>query len=89
MLSQYKLQDISLYLTETLAEYEVIPANFGWHIHKGDEYCGCLEYQDNTGWQGSALNYLPTELKERLESYTQLNSSVYQTNTYNNLRLIA
>jgi hypothetical protein len=64
---QDKTDEIQLYLNQTLRGYEVIPANFGWHIHKGDKYCGILQYQETTGWQGSALAHLPTELKEQLK----------------------
>ncbi|WP_290878506.1 hypothetical protein [Fischerella sp.] len=44
MKPQHNLEQITLYLTQTLSGYEVIPANWGWHIHKGDKYCGHMEY---------------------------------------------
>jgi len=66
-----KREQIVLYLTQALAEYEVIPANFGWHIHKGDKYCGHLEYQEKKGWQGSALKRLPSKLVAELKKFTQ------------------
>lgn len=62
-------QEITLYLTQTLTEYEVISANFGWHIHKGDIYCGQLQYQGANEWQGSALSHLPNELKQQLKKF--------------------
>jgi hypothetical protein len=70
-------QNISVtsYLQETLVGYEVIPANFGWHIHKGDSYCGLLQYQGTKGWQGSALSSLSVEVREELKKYRQSNSS--------------
>lgn len=70
---------ITLYLIQTLREYEVIPANWGWHIHQGDIYCGHLEYQETKGWQGSALSHLPNELKEQLRYFAQAHSSVRST----------
>ena len=66
----------TLYLTQTLREYELIPANCGWHIHQGNVYCGHLEYQETKGWQGSALSHLPTELKEQLKKFAQSDFSV-------------
>ncbi|HEY9614059.1 hypothetical protein [Allocoleopsis sp.] len=63
------------YLQETLVGYEIIPANFGWHIHKEDTYCGLLQYQETKGWQGTALTYLPLELREQLQRFDQLHSS--------------
>ncbi len=66
----------TLYLTQTLREYEVIPANWGWHIHQEDIYCGHLEYQETKGWQGSALSHLPTELKKELKNFAHSPSSV-------------
>ena len=73
---QQNLEEITLYLTQTLTGYEVIPANWGWHIHKGNTYCGNLEYQGTRGWQGSALSYLPTELKEQLKTFAESRSSI-------------
>lgn len=67
MTFQDNTDEITLYLTQTLDGYEVIPANFGWHIHKGDTYCGLLEYQEAKGWQGNALNCLPAEMREQLK----------------------
>lgn len=68
-LQSNKLEQISLYLSQTLTEYDVIPANWGWHIHKGDQYCGLLEYQETKGWEGKALNCLPTELRQQLKNF--------------------
>ncbi|PMB54114.1 hypothetical protein CEN39_00675 [Fischerella thermalis CCMEE 5201] len=67
-----KHEQILLYLNQALADYEVIPANFGWHIHKGDKYCGHLEYQEKKGWQGSALKRLPSKLVAELKKFSQL-----------------
>jgi hypothetical protein len=75
------LEAITLYLTQSMTEYEVIPANWGWHIHKGDIYCGHLEYQGTRGWQGSALRYLPTELKEQLKKIVQSGSTRHSATT--------
>jgi hypothetical protein len=66
---KHNSEEVTLYLNETLAGYEVIPANWGWHIHKGNVYCGYLQYQGVAGWEGSALNYLPNELKEQLKKF--------------------
>lgn len=73
---QPNIEEVTLYLSQTLSEYEVIPANWGWHIHKGDKYCGHLEYQITRGWQGSAFNCLPTKLKEQLKKFAQLGVSM-------------
>jgi len=67
---------VTSYLQETLVGYEVIPANFGWHIHKGDTYCGVLQYQGTKGWQGNALTHLPVEVREELKKFGQSNSSM-------------
>jgi hypothetical protein len=64
---QHNIAQVTDYLQETLVGYEVIPANFGWHIHQGDTYCGLLQYQGAKGWQGTALNYLPVEVREELK----------------------
>lgn len=69
---QQNSDEITLYITQTLTGYEVIPANFGWHIHKEDSYCGLLQYQGAKGWQGSGFNHLPSEMKEKLKKFTQL-----------------
>ncbi len=66
-MSRQKVEQITLFLHQTLAEYEVIPANFGWHIHFKDKYCGHLEYQETIGWQGKALNSLPKTLRTQLQ----------------------
>lgn len=66
-MSQQKVQEVTLFLNQTLAGYEVIPANFGWHIHSKDQYCGHLEYQETIGWQGDALNSLPQTVKTQLQ----------------------
>ena len=65
------IEQITSYMTQSLAGYEVIPANWGWHIHKGDIYCGLLQYQGTKGWQGKALNYLPIEVREQLNRFAQ------------------
>lgn len=70
---QHSLKEMTLYLNQTLNEYEVIPANWGWHIHKGDIYCGSLEYQPTTGWQGTALNSFPKQLREQLNKSSPAN----------------
>lgn len=49
------------------ADYEISQATRGWHIHKGNIYCGNLQYQASRGWQGSALHHLPSELLEQLQ----------------------
>jgi hypothetical protein len=69
MKPQHNLEQLTLYLTQTLSEYEVIPANWGWHIHKGNKYCGHLEYQRKKGWQGRAFHCLPNKLKEQLKNF--------------------
>lgn len=73
---QQKLDSTTIYLQETLVGYDVIPANFGWHIHKEDTYCGLLQYQGTKGWQGTALSYLPLEVKEELKKFGQSDSSM-------------
>lgn len=65
-----QIEQVTLYLTQRLSGYEVIPANCGWHIHKGNTYCGHLYYQETKGWQGKALSYLPTEVREQLKKLT-------------------
>ncbi|HEY9670208.1 MAG TPA: hypothetical protein V6D11_02100 [Waterburya sp.] len=72
---QQSLDSITSYLTQNLAGYEVIPAKFGWHIHKGNTYFGLLQYQETKGWHGSAFSNLPLEVKERLKKFKQWNSS--------------
>ena len=62
-----KIEQAHLYLTQNLCGYEVIPANWGWYIHKEGTYCGLLHYQQTRGWQGEALTYLPTEVREQLK----------------------
>lgn len=64
------IEQITSYMTQALSGYDVIPANWGWHIHKGDIYCGLLQYQEVNGWQGRALNYLPVEVREQLKKFT-------------------
>lgn len=68
---QRKVEQITLYLTQNLSGYEVIPANWGWHIHKGDTYCGLLQYQVKKGWTGEALHYLPQEVLLQLKKLMQ------------------
>jgi hypothetical protein len=53
------------------AGYEIRKATIGWHIHKGNIYCGNLQYQSARGWQGSALSYIPSELLEQLKNLTK------------------
>lgn len=65
-----KIEQVNLYLNQKLSGYEVIPANWGWHIHKGDTYCGMLHYQETKGWQDRALSYLPSEVREHLKKLT-------------------
>lgn len=66
-----KIEQITLYLAQSLSGYEVIPANWGWHIHKGNTYCGMLQYQVKQGWQGKALNYIPKEVLKELNKLSQ------------------
>jgi hypothetical protein len=73
---QHNLDPVTIYLQQTLVGYEVIPANFGWHIHKEDTYCGLLQYQGTKGWEGNALSYLPLEVREELKKFGQSNSSM-------------
>ena len=82
MITQQKQKEITLYLTQVLSGYEVIPANFGWHIHKENSYCGKLQYQGNKGWQGSALSYLPIELQQQLKKFAQSGYSMPYATTY-------
>jgi hypothetical protein len=72
----HNTDEITQYLNQTLTEYEVIPANFGWHIHKGDTYYGLLQYQGMQGWDGSAFNHLTSEVKEQLKKFGQWRSSM-------------
>jgi len=62
----HKFKQITPYLTQILYGYELISTNWGWHIHKGNIYCGMLQYQGKTGWQGRALHYLPQEVVAKL-----------------------
>lgn len=71
MNSQHNINKTTQYLNQILIGYDVIPANFGWHIHKGDTYYGLLQYQETKGWEGSAFSYLPCELKEQLKRFDQ------------------
>lgn len=73
---QHNLEPVTIYLQQILVGYEVIPANFGWHIHKEDTYCGLLQYQGTKGWGGNALSYLPLEVREELKKFGQSNSSM-------------
>ena len=75
MSNRQNLEQATIYLTQSLTGYEVIPANFGWHIHKGNTYCGMLQYQETQGWIGSALTYISSELKDELKKFVQQNSS--------------
>ncbi|HEY9740141.1 MAG TPA: hypothetical protein V6C90_06585 [Coleofasciculaceae cyanobacterium] len=58
-------------LTQILDGYVVSPAIGGWHLHKGNVYCGQLQYRRVKGWQGSALRHLPSELLAQLKKITQ------------------
>jgi hypothetical protein len=75
MNSQTKMDEITSYLTQTLTGYEIIPANFGWHVHKGDTYYGLLQYQAAKGWQGNAFTQLPSKLKNQLKKFSQADAS--------------
>jgi hypothetical protein len=76
---QHNIDETTEYLNQTLTGYEVIPANFGWHIHKGDTYYGLLQYhQETTGWEGSAFSQLPCELKDQLKRFGQSVPSLLQ-----------
>lgn len=66
---QQSLDEIERYLIQTLTGFEVIPANFGWHIHQGDAYYGILQYQEAKGWRGDAFNQLPLDIKEQLKKF--------------------
>lgn len=74
---QQTLDPITAYVTQTLAEYEVIPANFGWHVHKGYTYLGLLQYQETTGWEGDAFTHLPGEIQQQLKKFRQSGSSLF------------
>jgi hypothetical protein len=76
MILQHNLEEVTTYLQENLVGYEVIPANFGWHIHKQDTYYGLLEYQKTKGWYGKALSCLPLEVREKLKKFELSNSSM-------------
>ena len=73
---QQNLAPINSCLTQILGGYEIIPANFGWHIHKGETYFGLLQYQETKGWHGSAFSELPLDVQEQLQKIAQLDSSV-------------
>ena len=81
MKTRSNLDKVTLYLTQHLTEYDVIPATWGWHIHKGDVYCGNLEYQVTRGWQGRAFRLLPNELREQLKKFWQSDSSIKDART--------
>ncbi len=78
MTSQHNIDETTQYLNQTLIGYEIIPANFGWHIHKGDTYYGLLQYQGTKGWEGTAFSRLPCELKEQLKRFGQSVLSLLQ-----------
>ncbi len=78
MTSQHNIDETTQYLNQTLIGYEIIPANFGWHIHKGDTYYGLLQYQGTKGWEGTAFSHLPCELKEQLKRFGQSVLSLLQ-----------
>jgi hypothetical protein len=75
---QQDIDPITSYLSSNLAGYEVIPANFGWHVHKGDTYLGLLQYQEVKGWHGAAFNNLPLEMKEQLKKFNRLDSFIVE-----------
>lgn len=54
-----------------VAGYEISQATGGWHLHKGNIYCGNLQYSGARGWQGSALHHLPGELLDQLKKITR------------------
>ncbi|MEC4883014.1 MAG: hypothetical protein SAL70_17000 [Scytonema sp. PMC 1070.18] len=89
MMSQIRLKEMTDYLTQTLVGYEVIPANFGWHIHFENRYCGRLEYQYNKGWRGNALNHQPSLIIKQLKKFNPSDYSSYTTTTGGNLRSVA
>lgn len=78
MNSLHNIDETTQYLNQTLIGYEVIPANFGWHIHKEDTYYGLLQYKGTKGWLGSAFSHLPCELKEQLKRFGQSVPSMLQ-----------
>jgi hypothetical protein len=78
MNSQHNIDETTQYLNQTLTGYEVIPANFGWHIHQGDTYHGLLQYQETKGWDGSAFSCLPSELQEQLKRLGQSSYSMFK-----------
>ena len=65
------LKQLTSTLAEVLSDYDVVQTVGGWHLHKGNIYCGQLQYQRNRGWQGSAFLRLPHELKEQLKQLIQ------------------
>jgi len=75
---QHKIDKTTQYLKQTLVGYEVIPANFGWHIHKENTYYGLLQYREMKGWEGSAFSYFPPEVKEQLKKFGQSVPSLLQ-----------
>jgi hypothetical protein len=66
----HKFKQITPKLIKLLYEYDIICTNWGWHIHKGNIYCGMLKYQGKIGWQGKALGHLPPEVVEQLPKLT-------------------
>ena len=71
------MNEIECYLIQNLTGFEVIPANFGWHIHQGDTYYGILQYQETKGWQGDAFSQLPLDIKEQLKKLAlNMNSAI-------------
>ena len=75
---QHTLDPITNYVTQILAEYQVIPANFGWHIHQEDTYFGLLQYHETTGWEGEAFTHLPLEIQQNLKKFGQPNSPLLE-----------
>lgn len=63
------LKKISTKINSTLkqAGYEIRSTTGGWHLHKGNIYCGNLSFQPVRGWTGSALHHLPGELIDQLK----------------------
>ncbi|MBD1923538.1 hypothetical protein H6F77_21045 [Microcoleus sp. FACHB-831] len=66
---RHNLKKLTSKLTSMLeqAGYQFRKTTAGWHLHKGNIYCGNLQYQPIRGWQGSALSHLPAELLEQLK----------------------
>ena len=66
-----KLISSTLVISLRKAGYQIGQATTGWHLHKGNIYCGNLQYKGERGFSGSALQHLPSELIEQLQKITQ------------------